>query len=138
MPSPGKPLGGDDASGSDFVRAMLCGDPTYAINFDRVQWDSRRQCYVIVEFLLRDGSQAERGITPHTRHPNRYFHKNAQKFRALWELAQRLNAVLFLVNYAKAHTPHADEVRVMEVRSPAQECALVCCRASGAQWGKPV
>ena len=68
-----KPLGYDDTSAFEFVKEILAGDPTYAINFDRIQWDSDYGGYVIVEFLLCDEKQFERGITPYTSHPNRYF-----------------------------------------------------------------
>lgn len=111
-----KPLSTPDASAFELVQEMLAGDPTYAINLDRIQWDSRDECYAIVEFLLCDESQAARGVTPHTSHPNRYFRKNAQKFISLWRLAQRIGAKLYLVNYAKAGSPHADQVLVRVVK----------------------
>ncbi len=115
MATPSKPLGIEDTSAFAFVKEMLQGDPTYGINFDRVQWDSQANQYVIVEFLLCDERQFSRGITPYTSHPNRYFHKNAQKFISLWKLAQRLGARLYLVNYSKNGTRYADQVLVMKV-----------------------
>ncbi|MGH7457642.1 MAG: hypothetical protein ACREKN_00975 [Longimicrobiaceae bacterium] len=111
-----KPLGSDDVSGAEFVRELLAGDPTYAVNFDRIQWDSEIGRYVMVEFLLCEEEQCERGVTPHTSHPNRYFHKNARKFISLWTIAHKLDAVLYLVNYARAGTRHQNEVRVMKVQ----------------------
>lgn len=116
-PRPSKPLGIEDTSAFEFVKELLDGEPTYAINFDRIQWDTVKNCYVIVEFLLCDEKQFTRGITPYTSHPNRYFKKNAQKFLSLWRLTQKLDAKLYLVNYAKAGTRHADEVLLMEVSS---------------------
>jgi len=110
-----KPLGTEDVSAFEFVKEMLKGDPTYAINFDRIQWDSEENKYVIIEFLLCDEKQFSRGITPFTSHPNYYFHKNAQKFISLWRIAQDLGAILYLVNYAKKGTAHEDEVRLMKV-----------------------
>jgi len=110
-----KPLKHDDTSAFEFVQEMLKGDPTCAINFDRIQGDSKEKRYVIVEFLLCDEKQFSRGITPYTSHPNRYFHKNAQKFISLWKLAQKLGAKLYLVNYAKAGTKYEDQVLLMEV-----------------------
>lgn len=112
---PSKPLKHDDTSAFEFVQEMLKEDPTCAINFDRIQWDHKEQRYVIVEFLLCDEKQFKSGVTPWTSHPNRYFHKNAQKFISLWELAQKLGAKLYLVNYAKADTEYADQVLLMEV-----------------------
>ncbi len=70
---------------------------------------------MIVEFLLCDESQFERGVTPYTSHPNRYFHKNAQKFISLWRLALHIGAKLYLVNYAKPGTQYENQVLVMKV-----------------------
>lgn len=110
-----KPLGAEDASAVEFVREMLAGDPTYAVNFDRIQWDSKNGRYAIIEFLLCDEKQFSRGITPHTSHPNRYFHLNSQKFISLWEIAEQLGADLYLVNYSKKGTKYQDEVKLMKV-----------------------
>jgi hypothetical protein len=100
-PSQSKALGSGDESGADFVRELLDGDPTFAINFDRLQFDPVEGGYIIFEFLLCDEKQAERGITPFTSHPWRYWNKNSRKFISLWKAAQKLEARLFLVNYAK-------------------------------------
>jgi hypothetical protein len=110
-----KPLGSEDTSAFEFVKEMLKGDPTYGINFDRVQWDSELEGYVIVEFLLCDERQFSHDITPYTSHPKRYFKKNAQKFISLSTLAERLGAKLYLVNYSKTGTAHQDKVLLMEV-----------------------
>jgi hypothetical protein len=110
-----KPLGTEDASAVEFVQEMLQGDPTYGINFDRVQWDSEEERYVIVEFLLCEERQFKRGVTPYSSHPNRYFNLNAQKFISLWKLAQELEAKLYLVNYSKSGTKYQDQVLLMEV-----------------------
>jgi len=93
-----KPLGIDDISGFEFVKEILHGDPTYAINFDRIQWDNKYNQYVIVEFLLCEEAQS---VSPFTSHPNRYFLKNKHKFISLWEMSKQFNARLYLVNYAK-------------------------------------
>jgi hypothetical protein len=113
--STSKPLGHGDDSATEFVIEMLKGDPTFAVNFDRIQWDNKNNCYVIIEYLLCDESQFSRGITPHTSHPNRYFHKNAQKFISLWQIASDLHAILFLVNYSKKGTAFENQVLLMKV-----------------------
>lgn len=113
--TPSKPLGFEDTSSFEFVKEILQGDPTYGINFDRVQWDSKEERYVIVEFLLCAEKQFERGVTPYTSHPNRYFQKNAQKFISLWTLAQKLDAKLYLVNYSKRGTKFENQVLLMKV-----------------------
>lgn len=106
-----KPLGNDDESGFSFVKEILKGDPTCAINFDRLQKHPEKG-YVIFEFLLCEEAQV---VNPHTSHPNRYWHKNAQKFISLFTVALDLKATLYLVNYAKARTKHADKVKVIKV-----------------------
>lgn len=111
VPATSKPLTHDDTSGFEFVRESLRGEPTFAVNFDRLQKHPERG-YIIFEFLLCDERQA---VTPHTSHPKRYWHKNSRKFLALFEVARALDATLYLVNYAKAGTAHADEVTVIEV-----------------------
>ena len=116
MSQPSKAIAHGDKSAADFVIEMLNGDPTYAINFDRVQWDNKYQRYVIVEYLLCEAAQFDKGITPFTSHPNRYFHKNAQKFLSLWQIAQDLKAVVFLVNYAKKGTAFEDQILLMKVK----------------------
>ncbi len=113
--SPSKALNSGDESGADFARELLQGDPTFAINFDRLQYDPTEGRYIIFEFLLCEEKQAERGITPFSSHPRRYWHKNKRKFLSLWKAAQKLEARLFLVNYAKKDSPYADEILVIEV-----------------------
>ena len=78
--TPSKSLGHDDSSGFEFVQEILQGDPTYAINFDRVQ-KHPQQGYIIFEYLRCHESQA---VNPYTSHPNRYFNKNKFKFISLF------------------------------------------------------
>lgn len=106
-----KRLSGDDQSGFEFVKEILSGDPTCAINFDRLQ-KHPEQGYIIFEYLLCEEDQK---VTPHTSHPNRYWHKNAQKFISLFNVAQDLPAKLYLVNYAKKDTKYTDLVKVIRV-----------------------
>lgn len=106
-----KPLGSEDTSGFAFVKELLKGDPTYAINFDRLQKHPING-YIIFEFLLCEEAQT---VTPFTSHPNRYWHLNAQKFISLYGAAQELKAKLFLVNYAKSGTKHEDKVKLIKV-----------------------
>ncbi len=49
-----KPLENSDVSGSEFSKEMLNGDPTFGINFDRIQYHKSAKRYVILEYLLCD------------------------------------------------------------------------------------
>jgi len=107
-----KPLTHDDSSGFEFVKEILKGDATFAINFDRLQYHPQKG-YIIFEFLLCDEKQ--QSVSPHTSHPSKYWHKNSQKFISLFQVSKALNAILYLVNYAKAGTKYEDEIRIIEV-----------------------
>lgn len=110
-----KPLGKGDESGYEFAVEMLAGDPTAAINFDRLQKNVITGQYIIFEYLLCEEWQESRKITPYTSHPNKYMHKNRMKFIKLWDAACKLEAELYLVNYAKKGTHHENEVLLMKV-----------------------
>ena len=62
-----KQLFNDDSSGFEFVKEILEGDPTCAINFDRLQKHPQKG-YIIFEYLL---CEEEQKVNPHTSHPNR-------------------------------------------------------------------
>jgi hypothetical protein len=119
--APSKPLATDDESAINFVKEMLAGDPTYAINFDRIQWDNKINRYVILEYLLCDEKQFANSITPYTSHPNKYFYKNSQKFVSLWRFSNEFNAKLFLINYSKKGTKFEDEILLMDVQKVNQQ-----------------
>ena len=105
-----KALGSEDISGFDFVKEILDGDPTFAINFDRLQKHPKKG-YIVFEFLLCEERQK---VSPHTSHPKRYWHLNSRKFISLYNVAQDLNAELYLVNYAKKGTVHEGKVKVIK------------------------
>lgn len=106
-----KPLSNDDSSGFEFVKEILAGDKTCAINFDRLQKHPERG-YIIFEYLLCEEHQV---VTPHTSHPNRYWHKNSRKFISLFQVTKDLNATLYLVNYAKKGTKNENFIKVIKV-----------------------
>ena len=107
-----KPLGKADESGFYFAQELLEGDPTAAINFDRLQ-NHPSLGYIIFEFLLCEESQPH--VDPWTSHPKYYWKKNHRKFTSLWKVAKDLNAKLYLVNYAKKGTKNEDKVLLIEV-----------------------
>ncbi len=49
--------------------------------------------YHVLEFLKCDT------VRPNESHPKRYWFKNSQKFISLWNITQKLEGVLYLVNY---------------------------------------
>ena len=106
-----KALGSDDVSGYDFVKEILKGDPTCAINFYRLQKHPKRG-YIIFELLLCEEAQS---VNPHTSDPRRYLSKNSQKFISLYSISQDLDTELFLVNYAKKGTKHDEKIKVIKV-----------------------
>ncbi len=106
-----KKLGHDDESGFYFAQEMLDGNPTAAVNFDRLQKHPKLG-YIILEYLLCEEDQV---VTPYTSHPNRYWNKNKNKFLSLWRAKLDFNAKLYLVNYAKKGTKAEDEVLLIEV-----------------------
>ena len=106
-----KSLGHNDSSGFDFSQEMLQGDETFAINFDRIQKHPVLG-YIIFEYLRCHESQS---VTPYSSHPNRYFFKNKHKFISLFNITKDLNAVLYLVNYAKSGTRYENQIKVMQV-----------------------
>ena len=113
-----KPLMNSDTSGAEFAQEMLSGDKTAGINFDRLQKHPEKG-YIIFEYLLCEEDQPI--VTPYTSHPNKYWYKNSRKFISLSDVAEKLEAKLVLVNYAKKGTKHEDEILVMQVTSCTDE-----------------
>tara|TARA_Y100001970_G_C14188299_1_gene833870 strand:+ start:1517 stop:1951 length:435 start_codon:yes stop_codon:yes gene_type:complete len=130
--SKSKPLIHDDSSGFDFVKEILDGDPTCAINFDRLQHHPELG-YIIFEYLLCDEKQM---VNPWTSHPNRYWNKNKRKFISLFEVAKDLPAKLILVNYAKINTTHSDKIKVIEVLSIDSTTGIVDSKETNMTRGK--
>ena len=121
MSGKSKSLGHSDESGFDFVKELLQGDPTFAIDFERLQFH-KKLGYIIFEFLLCEEGQV---VSRHTSHPNRYWNKNSRKFISLWEATQALSATLYLVNYAKIGTKHADKITMLKVLEVNAESGIV-------------
>ncbi|RUS43321.1 topoisomerase DNA-binding C4 zinc finger domain-containing protein [Cohnella sp. AR92] len=106
-----KPLGHDDVSGFEFAREMLDGNPTAAVNIERIQHHPDKG-FIIFEYLK---CEQRDDVNPHTSHPSKYWDKNKSKFLSLWRIARALNATLYLVNYADAGTRDSDMILVIEV-----------------------
>lgn len=69
--------------------------------------------YYVIEFLKCDCTYP--WINPYTSHPNKY-RFNKQKFISLWNIKNKLNWILYLVNYEiLVEWQIGDRFRVMEV-----------------------
>lgn len=110
-----KPLKKDDSSGFKLVKEVLDGQDNFGINIDRLMYDKVAGRFVAMEFQLCKEEQGERGVTPHTSHPNRYWERCKRKYFAIWRAVRKLEAKFWVVNYAEAGTTYANEVRLMEV-----------------------
>lgn len=108
-----KTLEHGDESGVKFSQEMLNGDGVGGFNVDTFYF-SELTGWIIFELLKCDEKQV---VTPYTSHPKNYWHKDKNKFLALYALKKSLKpkARLFLINYADAGTKAADEVLMIEV-----------------------
>lgn len=93
---------------------MLKGNPSAAINFDCILYHPIHGT-TIIELLQVSREAQEHGVTPYSSNPNRYWHKNKQKFISLWNYTQDANGLLLCVNYAPSGTKCEDMVGVLRV-----------------------
>ncbi|MXV38249.1 hypothetical protein GO491_06105 [Flavobacteriaceae bacterium Ap0902] len=91
MDKKSKPIGKTDDDAKSLIIEALEGNVTGGFDLDSIYKISGK--YYVVEFLKCDT------VRPNNSHPRRYWHKNKQKFISLWEITQKLEGVLFLVNY---------------------------------------
>jgi hypothetical protein len=91
------------------MRKALAGGTTSGIDVDHLCIASDGTPILIEALRCRASS----GVTPLTSHPVRYVARNAAKFAALADLAQRAWADVVLLNYATEDSPHAHEARAM-------------------------
>lgn len=107
-------LSHSDDSGFQFQCEMLKGNPSAAINFDCILYHPINGA-TIIELLQVSKEAQERGVTPYNSSPNRYWHKNKQKFISLWNYTQDAKGILLCVNYAPTGTKYEDMVGVLRV-----------------------
>lgn len=107
-------MGHSDGSGFQFQQEMLNGSPSAAINFDCLLYHPIYGA-TIIELLQVSPEAQERGVTPYTSHPNRYWHKNKLKFISLWNYTQDCHGLLLCVNYAPTGTKYENLVGVLRV-----------------------
>ena len=81
--------GDDDAK--NLIIEALAGNVTGGFDIDSIYKMGDK--YIVLEFLKCDT------VRPNDSHPKRYWFKNSQKFISLWHITQKLEGVLYLINY---------------------------------------
>jgi hypothetical protein len=107
-----KPLVHGDENGFLFKQEILCDDTTHFIDIDNITYHPKRG-WVVFEYLLC--GEQQKWVTPHTSHPNNYWHLNKMKFVVLFKIVKLLRGEFFCINYAKSGTAHADKVGVIKI-----------------------
>lgn len=93
MPKKSKPIGKIDEASKEFIIELLEGEETHGIDIDSIYY-TKKDGWIIFEFLKCDT------VDPHESHPNRYPF-NWKKFATLFELSEKLEGKLILVNYSR-------------------------------------
>jgi len=75
---------------------VMGDEPIGGINIDTVFSLRDSGKWLVVEYLKCDT------VRPFQSHPNRYWHLNKRKFITLWNLTQKLEGNLLLINYEKS------------------------------------
>jgi len=108
-----------DDSAKLLIIQLLWWDKTWWFDLDSVycvNWN-----YYVIEFLKCESTIP--WITPFTSHPNRY-RFNKQKFISLWNITQKLNGILYLINYEMINWEAWDRFKLMKVLSLDEEEGL--------------
>ncbi len=91
MDKKSKPIGKIDDDAKSLIIEALEGKVTGGFDLDSIY--KINGTYYVLEFLKCDT------VRPNDSHPNRYWFKNKQKFISLWEITNKLDGLLFLINY---------------------------------------
>jgi hypothetical protein len=100
-----KPISKGDDGAKDLIIESLEGKSTGGFDLDSVYCNNGK--YTVIEFLRCET------VRPFDSHPKRYWHLNSQKFKSLWEIALKLEADLFLVNYEDSR----EQFKVIKVKA---------------------
>jgi len=107
-----KPIQKTDDSAKQLIIESLEGQVTGGFDLDSVYHIG--DAYYVLEFLKCDT------VRPVSSHPNRYWYKNKQKFLSIWDITQKLNGKLFLVNYEDSR----EQFKVIEVEEINEETGI--------------
>jgi hypothetical protein len=99
-----KPITKGDDGAKDLIIEALEGKFTGGFDLDSIYCKNGK--YIVIEFLKCET------VRPFDSHPKRYWHLNAQKFKSLWEIALKLEADLYLVNYEDSR----EQFKVIKVK----------------------
>jgi len=99
-----KPISKGDDGAKDLIIESLEGKSTGGFDLDSIYCNNGK--YTVIEFLKCET------VRPFDSHPKRYWHLNSQKFKSLWEIALKLEADLFLVNYEDSR----EQFKVIKVK----------------------
>lgn len=105
-----KTLKTTDDSSARLIKNILAGENGYGIDIEII-FKTNRLGWAIIEFLKCESKY----VTPTTSHPSRYWYKNWRKFVKLWEIANKISAKLFLVNYEELSSNKYGKFKIMEV-----------------------
>ena len=89
-----KPIGKTDDDAKSLIIETLEGELTGGFDLDSIY--KIEGIYHVLEFLKCET------VRPNNSHPKRYWFKNSQKFISLWEITQKLEGVLYLINYEES------------------------------------
>lgn len=89
-----KPIGKIDDDAKSLIIETLGGELTGGFDLDSIY--KIGDTYHVLEFLKCET------VRPNHSHPKRYWFKNSQKFISLWEITQKLEGVLYLINYEES------------------------------------
>lgn len=108
MDKKSKPIGKIDDDAKSLIIEALEGKVTGGFDLDSIY--KINGTYYVLEFLKCDT------VRPNDSHPNRYWFKNKQKFISLWEITNKLDGMLFLVNYEDSREQFK-VIKVLEMTS---------------------
>lgn len=98
-----KPIRKADDDAKYLIMECLGNEHTGGFDLDSIY--KHKEGYMVLEFLKCDT------VKPLHSHPSRYWSKNSQKFLSLWEITQKLEGRLILINYEDSR----EQFKVIEV-----------------------
>lgn len=108
-----------DNSSFALSKACLNNEPTFGFNVDKILFFEAQNEIYLFEYLL---CEAQQKVNPYTSHPNRYFHKNSQKFINLSSFSEAIFSPMYFLNYAKESSPYYGNILFMKLQKIDPNC----------------